>query len=69
MKPSKSEFAELERNDHGEIVAIRGYNIFIKHLIANGRVSEAKKIREIRNEEVVHRTELAEIKNSWKGMK
>jgi len=49
MKPSKSEFAELERNDHGEIVAIRGYNIFIKHLIANGRVSEAKKIREIRN--------------------
>jgi hypothetical protein len=69
MKPSKSEFAELEHNDHGEIVAIRGYNIFIKHLITNGRMVDAHKITEIKNEEMVHRKELAEIKKRWKSMK
>jgi rubrerythrin len=69
MKPSKSEFNELDRNIRGEEVAIRNYNIFIKHLIINGRPSVARKITEIKNEEVVHRRELLEIKKLWKSIK
>jgi rubrerythrin len=69
MKPSKSEFRELASNDRGEIVAIRGYNKFYTHLLANGRVEEARKIIEIRREEEVHRRELAEIKRKWMRMK
>jgi hypothetical protein len=69
MKPTKSEFAELDQNDRGEVVAIHGYNKFYKHLVAKSRMVEARKIREIMNEEIVHRKELAEIKKRWKSMK
>jgi hypothetical protein len=69
MKPSKSEFRELEHNDHGEIVAIRDYIKFYNHLVAKGRMVEARKINEIKNEEVVHRRELNEIRKRWRAMK
>jgi ferritin-like protein len=69
MKPTKTEFNEMDHNIHGEEVAIRDYKKFYAHLVSKGRMSEARKINEIMNEEIVHRAELLQIKKQWRGMK
>ena len=69
MKPTKAEFAELDKNAHGEEVAIRGYIQFQAHLMKQGRIADAKKVSEIKGEERVHLRELHEMKKKWKGMK
>lgn len=59
----------MDKNIHGEVLAIRWYRTFYSHLIARGRMSEARKINEILNEEMVHYKELMQIKKMWKLMK
>lgn len=69
MKTNKSEFNELDKNAHGEEVAIAGYIQFEAHLMTKGRYADANKIREIKNEEKVHLRELHEMKKRWKSIK